>query len=462
MLPRKLSSSFIAIAILAAPALSWADPPTSTNIYMYGRLINTAEVYDPSHRCYTQDGQAGVSTRLLCGAINRLMITDWNNARSSDLVPIPHRGLWGGAGGSKTTVAENAMGAFKAALDAGYRVLEIDAAVAGPSCPTAYGDVFVGHYFSMLAAGGDVAKRPCDYTANNIAQFSMRLRDGRVNNLESNKLVNITDVIRWAKDNQVLLMVDPKVPGLTPQEERSQYSYIIFKVLESALSNSALENVAIKTTYGYSESLLFFPYGDYDRYYKGKFLWSPIINKSSCMTKGSAEGGCNDGDTGDEISTVIGAAKSWRYETNDSKQIATYEVQLYNRDHWASKPFAVSGVHYENLVDFVARQTVNCPAKSWLCKRSAIWSVDPASDKGTLSRDYGWKFIGNTVGRGAWKDDQRGSPFVTLGYGASTNGSGFGSPLYAAVITDRPDVYSQMQVAGAQSLTATNAQDEQP
>ncbi|WP_172270332.1 hypothetical protein [Caulobacter sp. RHG1] len=388
------------------------------------------------------------------------MITDWNNARSSDLVPIPHRGLWGGAGGSKTTVAENTMAAFKAALGAGYRVLEIDAAMAGPACPDAYTEVFVGHYFSMLAAGGNVNDQPCQFTAQQLGQFSMRLRDGSANTLPSNALANIKDVVNWAKANQVLLMIDPKVPSLSPSsQEDDQYSRIIGRVLQVAREVDALENVAIKTTYNYNSSTAYFGPVDFESIFAGRFLWSPIVNKAACM-KSKDQGPCTDSDKASEISTVTGAAAAWRQATNDSKQIITYEIQLYNSAHWASNPFTVQGVTYQGLIDFAARQTSNCPAKSWLCKRSAIWSIDPAGDKGTLGREYNWKFLGNTVGKGAWEDDQRGNPFVTLGYAASSNGTGYGSPLYAAVITDRPDMYSQFQISGPQPFSAVKAEEK--
>lgn len=454
----------MAAAVLALPALARAQ---STNFYIYGRVVNTADVYDSRHTCYTAEGQTGSSTRLLCAAINRLMVTDWNNARRSDLVMIPHRGLWGGADGSAATVAENTMGAFQAALAAGYRVLEIDAAMAGRSnndniCPDADGDVFVGHYFSMLAAGGDVDAEPCQYTTAQLGQFHMRLRDGQANKLPSNALAKLGDVILWAKANQVLLMVDPKVPGLSTADlERDHYARIIRDVLYTAEMNGALENVAIKTTYNYAESLSNFPINEYTTFFAGRFLWSPIINKSSCM-KSKALGPCTDSDTEAEIDTVTRAASEWRKATNDSKQIATYEVQLYNSDHWASQPFTVSGDTYSNLIDYVAHQNYQCVNLPWLCKRSAIWSVDAVSDKGTLSRDYAWKFIGNTVGQDAWKNDQRGNPFVTLGYGADTNGTGHGSALYTAVITDRPDLYYQFQIGGPQASSLAEAQDNQP
>ena len=444
MFLKRLSLSLLATALVASPASARIDNAQPTSIYIYGQVLSTAEIYDPKHRCYTQEGQAGIYTRQLCGAINRLMVTDWNNARKSDLVPIPHRGVWGGADGSATTVAENTMAAFQAALDAGYRMIELDAAMVGPPCPVADGGVFIGHYFSMIAAGGPAGQKPCDLDMASVVKFSMRYRNGDVNALPSNALADIQSVIKWARDNQVLLMVDPKVPDLSGQES-VQYGKIIYRVLYEAENQGALENIAIKTTYSLSQSIAQMPSKSYDEHFKGKILWSPIVNKSICMTRDA----CSDADRSAEIAAVTSAAADWRAQTNDSKQIVTFEVALYNSAHWASNAFVANGATYQNLIDFAARQTGNCPAKPALCKRSAIWSVDPASDKGTLSREYAWKFIGNTVGQGAWKDDQRGNPFVTLGYGASTNGTGYGSPLYAAVITDRPDIYAQMQIASS-------------
>lgn len=49
--------------MLAAPGLAQAQSPTQIDIDIYGRIISTAEIYDPSQKCYTAHGQTGASTR---------------------------------------------------------------------------------------------------------------------------------------------------------------------------------------------------------------------------------------------------------------------------------------------------------------------------------------------------------------------------------------------------------------
>lgn len=101
-----------------------------------------------------------------------------------------------------------------------------------------------------------------------------------------------------------------------------------------------------------------------------KFLWSPIPNKSPKI---------NQNETLNEIN-------KWHNNIEQSKGIATYELAIYSPQHWSAKP--VDG--YQNLLAYV-REGLN----GSIPLRTAMWSIDPMGDKGTLSREYAWKFFGN-------------------------------------------------------------------
>jgi hypothetical protein len=202
-------------------------------------------------------------------------------------------------------------------------------------------------------------------------------------------------------------MIDPKIPGGAPADE---YEQIIAYALDDAKSKDALGNIVIKTEHSYEITRL-----GVSRYltepfssYEGKFLWSPMINKDMEISQ----------------STVIDSIMYWHNSTNASKQIANYEISMFNPDYWGAKEFTAGGKQWKNLIDYLRGLTA-------LGKRSAFWSVDAMSDRGTLGRDYNWKFIGNT------DDDLRGNPVTNIQYYLAT---------HVATNTGRPDIYKNLVI----------------
>ncbi|GLK92247.1 hypothetical protein GCM10017655_53120 [Pseudomonas turukhanskensis] len=297
------------------------------------------------------------------------------------------------------------MAAAKAALNAGHRIIEIDAALTGPS--NSMRKVFLGHYFSMSAAGGPAKTTPHHLTPAELVKFKMRKRDQSLSFDEDDHLPLLSELLTWAMENQVLLMIDPKTPGSTLAHEHDR---IIAYSLNEARTLGALANVAIKNVNRHNWTLIGIkpyldgPFSDYD----GQFLWSPIVNKSMAFEK-------------DE---TLASINSWHKATQNSKQVITYETSLYNPTFWAATPFVEQGKNYLNLIDYVKQLTP-------LGKRSAVWSIDPVGDKGTLDREYRWKFSGNS------DKDKRGNPFRNISYELGR---------HVVINTDRPDWYEQMVV----------------
>lgn len=399
-----MNARIFLVALLSAVTalmLSMEASAEDACIRVAGQQLRPSDIYDTVHQCGTCPGQT--AQLLLCQAINRVMVPYWGSPTHADLVAIPHRGYWGyplGQGAS-----ENTQAAFSEALRRGYRVIEVDAALTGRD-GNGNRSVFLGHYFNMAMVGGDRTKAPKDYTAAQLSQFKMNHRDQTPNSDNNAKLALMGDVIQWAKNNQVLLMIDPKIPGYAGPND---YEEIVARVLIDARQRGALGNIGIKTVDNYADAIAkmspFISAPSYQADYAGRFLWSPIPEtKPNDKTR----------------TQVLGYIDNWLASTGNGKHIITIETGLFSRDYWTAKQFTTeSHTTYGNLIDYVERSTR-------YGKRSALWSVDPMSPRGTLGRVYNWKFIGNTP------DDQRGNTLVDLSYAFA---------LFTAVNTDRPDEY---------------------
>lgn len=396
ILKRCWTTSSILIAISAAsPAIASCVSP--------GRIINGGteeaikDVYDSRHQCGTCPGQDAYPA--FCDKVNKLLLVDHTGV--SDLIPIPHRGVWGPVRSGERGASENTQAALNEAKNQGYDYIEIDAAMSHDY------QVYLGHYFSMKSVSEISGKTPSDYTLSEITQYKMRKRDQGLSGDLDDRIASMFTVIEWARNNNVILFVDPKIPADPIMPE--QYKYIIAKTLMYARQAGALKNIVIKTTDNHTdtESYLvdYFGKDNYEDLINGRFLWSPIANKDEGATVGSA----------------IAYLDDWMPVR---KQIATVEAGLYSPDHWASLCIArnESGVttYYENLIGYVDQK---------MGRRSALWSVESMGDKGTFGRTYNWKFIGNTP------TDRRGNPIQTLSYSGA---------MRAVINTDRPDWFKSM------------------
>lgn len=395
---KNLVRALVGICALAAPGAALAQERC---VHIAGQDLEPAEVYSARHVCSTCPGQR--DNPNLCNAANRLMVPYWS--KPADLVSIPHRGLWGqplSAGAS-----ENTMAAIKQAVASGYRVIEIDVTFTGPDAQ-GNKDVFLGHYFSMACCGGDPNRAPSDYSPSQVTAFRMNKRSQAPSTDPEDALLLLKPALEYAKQQGVLLMVDPKEP---PNSAPDYLEQVIAKTLEIANDVGALSNVAIKTssTYGLLKDKLVTLTGGRIKDWEGKFLWSPITATSPQSR---------------DLNSILAFLIEWDNHTDNSKGVATYEVSLFSPDYFGAKPFTIGESNYANLVDYVKRLTP-------LGKRSAFWSIDPMGDKGTFSRVYTWKFIGNTA------DDKRGSPVTNLSYWGGS---------HVAINTDRPAQYDSFVV----------------
>ena len=433
----------LSLAMLAVgPAYAQSQPlPCSTaypNVTNGKTVRPVTAIYSSTHLC-------GLCPRLdkplACENLDRLLVPDVDMVggvrNRTDILPIPHRGLWGPHERRMATSkiagegpAENTMGALNAAIDESFRIIEIDVAVARPAGEAPY--VFLGHYFSMAAVGGDRGVDPTNVTRDVLHASRMRKRDqsrsdeddDRIASLE-NRTYNgetIQGALALANIHGLILMIDPKIPEVKDNgsgdtiavQESKLYHDVIGRTLTLARAKGSLPNVVIKTTYSATESKnrlrdWFSANNDDISNYWGKFLWSPIINKDENVTASSAKQFIDD----------------WMNIDINEKIIATFEVGLYNYDHWSAQCF----YNKKNLAVYVLDVTKHRPA---------IWSVDSMGDKGTFGRVYTWKFIGNTP------TDKRGNAAQNLNY------DGY---QYFAINTDRPDYYSNKK-SGTTSSSA--------
>lgn len=391
----------LALNLMAAIGVALAAPGPAPRaepscIVLWGRNYSPTDLYDPRHACGTCGGQR--AQPALCGTLNQTMLPDWSATNS--LIAVPHRGLWGQP--LSRGAPENTLDALYGAWAGHYRVIEIDVALTGPD-PSGVRQVFLGHYFTLAASNDSPGLDPSTLPPATVFAEHMNYRDQTSSTGDQSKLLSFRDALQFAKSNNIILMIDPKVPAGAPTDSISQ---IMAYVLNEAYGQAALQNIVLKTqqerqyTINTMAPYLTQTYTTLD----GQFLWSPI-------TAGNAEGA--------NLNDILAFVRAWDAATLNSKQILVYETNLFSPNYVASKPFTSGGRTYNNLIDFVRLLTP-------LGKRSALWSIDPAGNKGTLGRVYNWKFIGNTP------DDQRGNPLITLGYDSAT---------HAMITTDRPDQF---------------------
>lgn len=374
-----------------------------------GVLVALSQVIDVRHMCGATCPADSPSPQL-CQRIVDLILPGGFGTTQSDLISIPHRGAWGLGYPLSRTESENTMGAFAKSVRDGWNYIEVDVALTGletPFLPPNY-DVFVGHYFDMVAVGGPAGALPHDYKPSEFRQFKMRHRDQTLNNNTNAEVMLIGPLIDWAKSNNVVLLIDPKVQRATATP--NEYERIISIVLKKALDRSALANIVIKTVDNANDAIAnmddFISLQEYNRSYRGRFLWNPISEVFAGKPK-------------DQVLTFI---DDWLAATGNGTQIATIEAGLYTPQDWSTNSFSWRNGSYKNLIDYLYRGNSNAR------KRIGIWHIDPMSPRGTFGLKYSANMIGNT------ENDMRGDIPLTLTIENITS---------SAVTTNRPEVWDR-------------------
>ena len=397
----------------------------------YENATELAKVYSSQHLCGTCSGQQ--NNQDYCGVLNNMLDVNRLASNLSPVSPvyIPHRGIWGGIGAEGP--AENSMGALKKAKEQGYRIVEIDAMVGSKTKQSSDGrhyngtQVKMSHYFDMYAYGGESGKAP--RVVSDLSSYKMRKRNGNLSTDDDDQIASIRDAIIYAHDNKIMLTIDPKNPPDNQKNNtaENEYAEIILSALITAENIDALGYITIKselTPLEIHEALVnsgSYPSGKTLEYWSNKVLWSPILNKSA---KGTLEDVEN-------LMVAWGAGSSCGSVNRciDKGAFMTFEVQVYNTEHWTNKSFNSKGISANNIIDYVEKYT----SHNFVSRRATMWSVDPMSSLGTLGREYNWKFIGNEIDKtDPSKDDLRSDPIFIL----TRDGA-----LRSAIITDRPDVY---------------------
>jgi len=402
-----------------------------------------SKIYNDSHLCGTCSGQQ--NNQQYCAVLNNMLVVDREANKLGPFEPIliPHRGVWGGIGAEGP--AENTMAALIKAKQQGYRIIEIDAMVGSTTKGSDDGLYYKGdqikmsHYFDMYAYGGESGVAPRD--VNNLSGHKMRKRNGNLSTDDKDKISSIRDAIIYARDNKLMLTIDPKNP---PDEQKNdpdenEYAEIILSTLITAEELNALGYITIKSELTPKEiraylqkSGIYFPDAFCDL--ANEILWSPILNKNANVT----------------LIEVNDLLKQWTidssyrqpYSSYDGpciypRSIMTFEVQIYNEQHWTNNEINYNNISAKNIIDYVEIYSgIDKYADIPSPRRATLWSVDPMGSLGTFGRMYNWKFIGNNIDKtDPLKDDLRSDPVFILSRDGAKN---------SAIITDRPDVYESI------------------
>jgi len=381
--PLALAASIL-LGFLSGPLLA------ESCVTVAGQQIDPSLIYDKRHQCGTCAGQR--AKPLLCGAINRMMVPYWSSA--ADIVGIPERGYWGSA--AAKYAPEGTLKAAKEALNAGYRIMRFKVFFTGPD-KTGQIQLLTGRHVSMKAYGGLADKYVWDYPPEVLTTFHMRKRDQSLSFEKDESLILFADLLKWAVDNQVLLIVDP-VTNLA-----------MVRILEQARSTGALAHIALRPDVGgywkTKDALDGYLPNLYSSY-EGQFLWQPPVNSS--ITKSWED--------------TRGLLKTWHTHTNESRQVLAYQGYLYSNTHWSTMPLTDENRSYGNLIEYIKELTP-------LGKRTSMWTVEALGDKGWLHTDYKWDFFTNSPA------DTRGNPWRNLSYKFAT---------HLAIISDRPEWYENL------------------
>ncbi|WP_162868430.1 hypothetical protein, partial [Pseudomonas viridiflava] len=69
--------------------------------------------------------------------------------------------------------------------------------------------LLTGRHVPMVAYGGPAGKFVWDYPQDVLTTYRMRMRDQSLSFGTDENLVLFADLLKWAVDNQVLLIIDP-------------------------------------------------------------------------------------------------------------------------------------------------------------------------------------------------------------------------------------------------------------
>lgn len=386
-------------------------------------------IYGDQHYCSV----CANTEAAVCQALNVAMMPRWD--RVQDLLSVPHRGFWGQLilqHGNQSPPAENTKNAIMFAQGQGYHIVEIDVAFTAPQSVGGAPKVILGHYFSekaytVAAGSADSVANPHDTIPASVGDFYMRQRDQSPSEDLLDRVFFLEDAIAYAKQTGMILMVDPKSPA-TQDDQKNEELRLMAHAVYLAYSHGALANIVIKTRHSASDSLTAIQNylsrdfsvssSQFLNSMRGRFLWSPITPEKKLPNE-------SDQMLRDRALTYV---DEWHTASDASRHVLVYETNLLSEDFILAKPFVWDGVsiggakHYSNLLDYVRL----LPGYG---KRSALWSVDPMGNKGTLGRLYNWKFIGNTA------SDKRGNPITTLSHDHAR---------HSLITTDRPNQYQSL------------------
>lgn len=393
-----------AVAILFCVGVQNAIAQGGVCMDAHGATYDTRLHYDPAHACYQCSAQLN---EPVCIAWNEMIII--NSSANSDLVISPHRGAWGFP--QSKGAPENSKASIQFAATSGSKYIEIDVT------QTLSGGLVLNHFFNLKgadwkAAGFDSWKyNPREMSLATLENIQLLLRDQTIDPTSppSHNFYSLRDALIHARDNHYILLIDAKLDE--GQIQSIDFPDIYAEALNTAYDNQALANIAIKV-YGDNQTLesnvsaSSYLNTDYFQNIDGKFFWIPITS-GSITAKTQAE-------------TLL-FITDWDTDTSGSLSVAFYETNIYSPTWWGGKEFIDTGIPYKNLMDF---------ATKWTGRRGALWSLDPAGNRGTLSRVHTWKFIGNTP------DDLRGDVFTTMNYKGAEN---------AVITTDRPYFFWQFE-----------------
>ncbi len=287
-----------------------------------------------------------------------------------NVIAVPHRGLWGQGDGGVDSIPQGSIAAISAAIDYGYKYIEVDVMRTQDNQPIMFHD----YPLYRLTSEKSVLKNTFNTTADYITDLFLRTRDGQ---LTSHKVVLLEDVVDLLDENStegVALMLDLKErTALFKNGECVQYcDEQYFKRVNWLLNlNAVLDAVPSNRYYLIPKTFLLpseiivglsqtSPETGETRYAPGlgstvfdKLLWVPVIVDK-------------------ELEEVISIIDQW-----GPRHVAAFETNYKNPSDDLYNGFTHNGTFYNSILDYIKRETG---------LRGGYYSYEAESPEGAYSR----------------------------------------------------------------------------
>ena len=355
--------------------------------------------FSSSHYCYSAPDSD------ICR--NHISIRSVDEDRENDFLVVPHRGLWG----LKPGIPENSVPAIQAAKNANYIAVEMDILKVE--------DGFIGSHdfvFSRLT-NSNSTDWMWQWTVSDLRNLYLKNRTGE---LTETHLMSLGDALGAISQNALVLMIDTRPPkahivngkcvALCDYIDGSvKYDEAYMSNISGAISKAGDPNLR------YLVFKVPFPV-DYVSNHVGNFfekvLWMPQINPTKLQWY-LVNHGIRPPGYQVVLQDLIDFVNGWKSELDS---ISAWETAYKDVNDLRLQPFSIGDDHYDNILDYVIRDTG---------RRPGMFSGEPVGPRGLVNEFADWRM----------SPDPRADHIHIINFPGAN---------HMVITTDRPDVWDKI------------------